>query len=405
MFTILGSIIAFLIVFGLLILIHECGHFLAAKFFNVKVEEFGIGLPPKAMRLWKKGETEYTLNWLPLGGFVRLYGESDPTGKLKKDPRSFAAQKVWKRIIIAGAGVFMNFVLAYVLLVIAFSLGMKPLSILPDDSIPFSSKESYIITSLSFAEKNHIITRNPDFVAEEVVLKDVSKDSQAEKAGFTKGDSLLKINDSTWKDFPEFYSKVKAIKTTEVTAFLVKQTNGKEKTITITKAEGPFGFQFKQTDPYVSSITNKPMTSMDDIPTYKIPLLDVPLLAGKELFTITSYTFEGVGTLVSSIVQKFAIPKDIGGPVQIAEVVHNVNVQAGIPALILLMIILSINLGVINILPIPALDGGRILFMLIELCGKRISEKLETKVHFIGYGLLLVLLLVITAHDILRIFS
>ncbi|MCK5472241.1 site-2 protease family protein, partial [Candidatus Gracilibacteria bacterium] len=123
------SIVAFLVIFSLLILVHEWGHFISARIFGVKVDEFGLGLPPKAKRLFRdRKKTEYTLNWLPLGGFVRMKGEDAHSPKLLKEKDSFAAQKVWKRIVIVCAGVVMNLITGFLLLSIVFSIGTTYLS-------------------------------------------------------------------------------------------------------------------------------------------------------------------------------------------------------------------------------------------------------------------------------------
>lgn len=138
------SILAFLVIFSLLILIHEFGHFYSAKKFGVKVEEFGLGMPPK---VWgykpQKSETVYTINAIPFGGFVRLYGEDSHNQKALKDKRSFASKPVWQRLIIIAAGVLMNFLLAFVLLVIGFTWGMQPLIVNSDDA--FAAIKSGVI--------------------------------------------------------------------------------------------------------------------------------------------------------------------------------------------------------------------------------------------------------------------
>lgn len=166
--------IAFLLIFSLLVIIHECGHFFMARKAGIKVEEFGFGLPP---RIWgvKKGETLYSLNWIPFGGFVKLLGEDSRDPKLAKDKRSFIAKPARARILVIVAGVLMNFLLAYVLLTIGFMIGIKPLILNGDD----------VIARLN----DGTIETSPGFV-----VKQVTKDSPAEKAGVMANDKVIAVD-------------------------------------------------------------------------------------------------------------------------------------------------------------------------------------------------------------------
>lgn len=169
--------IAFLLIFSLLVIIHECGHFFMARKAGIKVEEFGFGLPP---RIWgvKKGETLYSFNWIPFGGFVKLLGEDSRDPKLAKDKRSFIAKPARTRILVIVAGVVMNFLLAYVLLTIGFIIGIKPL-ILSGDDVIARLNDGTIETSTGF------------------VVKDVTKDSPAAKAGVMVNDKVVALDQKT----------------------------------------------------------------------------------------------------------------------------------------------------------------------------------------------------------------
>ena len=165
------SVLAFLVIFSLLILIHEFGHFYAAKKFGVKVEEFGLGMPPK---LWgfkpKKSETTYTINAIPFGGFVRLYGEDSHDAKVLKNNRSFAAKPVWQKLIIIAAGVVMNFLLAFVLLVIGFTWGMQPLILNSSDA--FAAIKSGVIKLQEVEIGKEGVDKNALLSVPKLVVKD-----------------------------------------------------------------------------------------------------------------------------------------------------------------------------------------------------------------------------------------
>jgi regulator of sigma E protease len=168
------TIIVFVLILGVLIFVHELGHFIAAKSLGVRVEEFGFGFPPRLFRLFKKGDTEYTLNWIPVGGFVKMTGQSDfekvDSTKIKDDPKSFLNKKPWQRLIILVAGVVMNFALAAVLLSVGFVVGL-PTAI--GDDMPAGAQ----VRSESI----------------QVIIADA--DSPADAAGIKSGDTVLRLND------------------------------------------------------------------------------------------------------------------------------------------------------------------------------------------------------------------
>jgi len=176
-FSILVSVLVFILIFSILILIHEFGHFIMAKRAKVKVEEFGIGLPPRAYTLFKKGDTKYTLNWIPFGGFVRLYGQDDLTGKTKKDPKSYQSKTIWQRIKIISAGVVMNFILAVVLIMIGFLFGMQP-------------------TIVGINDITDNVINNKITIQPYTVIKDVQVDSLASQVGLQAGDQIISVDNN-----------------------------------------------------------------------------------------------------------------------------------------------------------------------------------------------------------------
>jgi regulator of sigma E protease len=171
------TVILFIIIFSIIVLIHEWGHFAAARKVGIRAEEFGLGLPPRAKKLFrdKKG-TLFSLNWIPFGGFVRMYGEDSTDPKLIKDKESFISKTKWERTMVICAGVFMNFVLGVVLLTIVFSIGAEPFVLTKQDF------DRYRDAGIIIAEEG-------------ILINDVGADSAAEEAGFLSGDIILKINE------------------------------------------------------------------------------------------------------------------------------------------------------------------------------------------------------------------
>lgn len=385
--TLLGSILAFLVIFSALVLVHEWGHFMAARIFKVRVDEFGIGFPPKAKVLFKRHDTEFTLNWLPLGGFVRLYGESDTDGTLAKDPASFSAKPVWQRIIIALAGVFMNFVLAFVLLAIFFMAGGRPLAVIPKEAYPFQ-QSSFLLATEEEAQANGLLQPNPEATAP-IVVKEVQPNSDALKAGVVAGMKILTVNGKTVQSAVETVAALHNVQKGQ-TASLHLLDGTAERDISFTKTADTVGIAV----PSTMILTG-----------YRMNPVRAFGAAGTELGVQTTMLISALGNLGQEIAKQGTIPEEVGGPVKIAEAVHMAN-QLGFDALVVMAILLSVNLGVFNLLPIPALDGGRIFFLLIEAVARRpVKPAWEARAHLAGYALLLLLMVVVTGRDIWQLFG
>ena len=287
------SVLAFLVVFSILIIVHEFGHFYAARKCGVKVLEFALGMGKKIVGK-KVGDTEYNLNAVPFGGFVRMLGEEEKSD----DPRSFEKAKLWKRMTITLAGVFMNFVLAIGILTLLFSVGTNPILVSKAD--------------LERAAEAGVVTL-----------------SEPDEEGVRK---VIKMQE---QKFPPH----------EAFVFSIKETG-----------------------------------------------------------RISVAILEKVGEIPIEIIEHHRLPEGLSGPVGIAEVTHNM-VPMGILALMKLTALLSISLGVFNLLPIPALDGGRFIFQLLELITfRRPNPKWENYLHYAGFMILMGLLVVVTWNDIVRIF-
>lgn len=374
------SIISFILVLSVLVLIHELGHFLVAKRLGVKVEEFGFGFPPK---IWGKkiGETIYSLNLLPIGGFVKLYGEDEagggrlPSSKAKQtaknqqltasdQKRAFFARPIWQRFSIVFAGVFMNFFLAVVIL-------------------------SYLVTVQGIPSQG-----------KDVVIAGVAKNSPAEKAGLKEGDIIIKIDNQNVISADQVIRYTKEHLGQPLTLQLIrsaisgKVTNPQPITISLTPrvhspaGEGAMG---------VSIGANVIVT--------KYPWYQAPWVGLKEALNQTWMILQGLGQLVAQLTVNRQIPQGLAGPVGIAQLTGQF-VQIGFNAVLGLLALLSLNLAILNILPIPALDGGRLFFIVIEgLLGKKVSPKVEGYAHAVGMVFLFVLIIFITFHDVSRIFS
>jgi len=364
----LVTVIAFIAVLSVLILVHELGHFLVAKFLKIKVEEFGIGFPPRAYGK-KIGETIYSINLLPIGGFVKLYGEDDAGGGavkvggqkgevrgLEKDiGRAFYARPLWQRISVVIAGVVMNFLLAVV-----------------------------IISTLFATQGVAVPTEN-------VLITEIQKNSPAEMAGLKAEDEVLAINGEE-------------IKTTEGFIKLTDKNKGEE--ISLTVLRNGDRFDAKLTPRIDAPEGEGPIgIVISNIKIKKYSWLEAPFYGTLEAINVTKVIVVGLGNIVKDLVTTGKPPEGIAGPVGVAQLTGTV-VQNGAVATLWFVSLLSLNLAVLNILPIPALDGGRFFFQIIELVTrKKVSPRYEGYAHAAGLVVLLLLMVLITAFDIGRIVS
>lgn len=362
------GIITFLLTLALLsvlVLIHEFGHFVAARKLGVVAEEFGLGLPPFARKLFIWKGTEFTLNWLPLGGFVRMRGEDQETvnneqktmsneQKAKnRDEGYFYAQRPWKRAIILLAGVTMNVLLGIFLFSVTYSV-------------------------LGIPEPGHTVT-----------IDAVTVGSPAEKVGIQAGDIVRQFTSTE-----EFVKFINAHRGEEIVMAIKRGEEEKEIAITprteteTPKGEGALGVA-------VSNI------EFVHYPWWQMPVR-ASWLGVQEALGWGINILGGLGSLAQQLFLHGRVPADLAGPVGIAKITRQVAKQGWIP-LTQFAGILSVNLAVVNVLPIPALDGGRFLFLVIEkLRGKPVNPKKERWAHLVGYGVLIALIILITIRDIFR---
>lgn len=350
MISIVSTILLFLIILSILVLVHECGHFFAARAFGVHVEEFGLGFPPRA-KGWKRGKTTYSLNWLPLGGFVKLKGEQ---GESVHDSDSFAAKKIWQRIIILAAGVAMNLVTAVVLLTIGFSIGMPTSIDRPEDETASATQKIQIVNVLP--------------------------SSPADKAGILLGDTIETVDGRQFSRIVDLQEYIRSRKDVSVSVTVWRGSQALTKDITPMVLDGG-------TPALGVGLTKTAVVAY--------PIHTAFIMAVQSTWAL----LVGIFMLLGQAFRRLAFDGFVG-PVGIATYTATAA-QLGVAYVINLMAQLSVSLAVINILPIPALDGGRVLFALIEkVRGRSLRPALENAIHLIGFATLILLLIAVTIRDI-----
>lgn len=336
---------------SLLVMIHELGHFIAAKQAGIKVEEFGFGFPPR-LKGWKYGETIYSINWLPFGGFVRIYGESkeklrmlQEEGEVIDEKRSFAHQSLWRRFVVIAAGISINFIAGWLIISSVLMIGAH----------------------------------------EAVVLTQIQPGSPAEAAGLLANDELVNFKDAS--AFVEFTHASQGKKVS------IEVLRGEEKMnvdVTLRKVvsdtEGPLGAVVSKVGfarlGFFTALWQGLTTSVEGI----------------------AEIFKAFGSLIAQLFGHANLPSNIVGPVGIFGVAGDLG-KLGFIYLMQLLAMISLNLAALNAIPFPALDGGRILFLVIEkITGRPIQPKRELWANTISFGFLLILMLVITGRDIVRLF-
>lgn len=355
------DLIIFVAALSILVLVHEFGHFFAARKTGVRVEEFGLGLPPRIVGK-KIGQTIYSINWLPIGGFCNLLGEDsankDEADRKNQKHESFQYKKPWQKLLIVMGGVLMNLVLAIVIF-------------------------SVVYTILGVPEET-----------DKISIVDVSKNSPAEKVGLQEKDIIVAVNEKQVTKSEELIKEVAKFKGGKVILNIVKKDEVKMTQVEIEVRENPP----EDEGSMGVAISN---TEMVKFPWYRI---DKGIVAGfKEAYYWGEVIFGGVFKMIKGLLVG-EIPKDVSGPIGMFEATSAIKKNQGILAVIHFFGIVSVNLAVVNILPFPALDGGRIIFVIYEMITKkRANQKIETTVNNLGMLVLLALILLITVGDIGRL--
>jgi regulator of sigma E protease len=340
---------AFLLVLFIVVLAHEIGHYATAKLFGVRVLEFGFGYPPRIASV-KYGDTDYSLNLLPLGGFVKLAGEEDPKAK-----DSLAGKGYGTRLLVLAAGSIMNALLPLLLFSIAYMV--------PHDMIEGS-----------------------------VLIDDVSANSPAAAAGILPGDTVLEVEGHQINSTNDIGRYIQLNLGNE-TAFLLERADGAIEEVMLVPRwdppaeEGSAGVVVSNVDPVIVS---------ESLPFFKA--IGTGINQTGETMVLFKNALLGLVTGTAEF--------NIAGPVGIAELTGQFA-EAGLSPLLEFTAFFSINLAIVNLLPLPALDGGRIAFVLVEWArrGKRVDPKTEGKIHLVGFLLLIGFMVAVTFQDIINIVS
>ncbi len=336
-------------VLGVLVFVHELGHFLAARRVGVKVDEFGFGLPPRAATMFERDGVKYTLNWLPLGGFVRMAGEEGDFDT----PGSLWSKKPWQRAFILVAGPFMNFIAAAVLFAIVFMMGVPA-------PVPNGRVQVY----------------------------DVFDGSPAQAAGLQRDDLILNVDG-------------KPIDTTEALVAAINAAGGRQVPVVVERAGQQVTLQLT---PKASGEARAGISIGSEQTTERYGPIQAIIKGVQTTAAAVAGTLAFFGKLVTGLFTRAAMPEgaSLSGPIGIARITSQVA-QEGFDRLLALAAIISVSLGTLNLLPLPALDGGRLLFVVIEwIRGKRISPEREAFVHAVGMVSLLLVMLIVSYFDVAR---
>ena len=347
------AIILGLVVFSVIVLAHELGHFFTGKAVGAKVEEFGIGFPPRLFGV-RKGETLYSLNAIPFGAFNKFAGEEDP-----KVSRSLASKSIGARILVLSAGSLMNILLPLILFTTAFM-------------IPH------------------------DMITEPVVIEEVAPSSPAVMAGIEPGDRIISLNEKPVPNITTLHRHINLNLGREVSLLIQHSDSTTEEVQVIPRwkppeGQGAIGILIDVD----AALSNRTIVSQHE-PFWRA----IPMGARECIETFVLYKNGIIGVITGTI------PATLTGPVGIVHMMGEVA-KAGISPLLEFAGLISLVLGIINLFPLPALDGGRIVFVLLEWArrGKRVSPKMEGLIHAIGFAMLIGLMVIITYQDIIRIIS
>jgi len=383
------SLILFILILSFLVLIHEFGHFIAAKKNGIKVEEFAIGFPPRLFAL-KRGETTYTINIFPLGGFVKLFGEEYQEldkiqAKNSNSNRSFAFKKPYQKAVVVVAGICMNLLLGVAIMygIIAFN-GFKsdPLPLLFPHHFTFGVQEGRVIAA------------------------NLTKGSPAEKAGIKSEDIISSYSISSDNQIIHLTSAQQLIN-------MIKQSPGKTIYLETVNLENGATKTVPVVPQYNKTLKRAiiGVSLMDGIViSYSSPI-DKIFSGFMHSYNVLDYNFSAIGQLIGiAIKEKSVAPVSgaVAGPVGIYGVVNDIVQTSGaqlVKNILNLMALLSLSLGVMNILPFPALDGGRMVFVVYEwITGKQVDKKVENITNVTGFVFLMAVALLVSINDILRLF-
>lgn len=350
----MATTIIFLIVLSVLVFVHELGHFLFAKLFKVRVDEFAIGFPPKIFS-FKKGETTYALNALPLGGYVKIHGENPEDATDPADKRNFQNISWWKQVIVLVAGVTFNIIFAWILLSISLMVGTSKAAVegIPSQYVKGETK---------------------------VFIQQVMSSSPAEKVGIQPGDFIISVDDIPVTGSADVQSLVRDAE--------------KQAVVVIQRGQA--------TSSYVINFEGEQMmgVSLAEIGLVQMPLLPALKHGLSGTWYLTTEISKGVVSFFGKVFVGGASWDQVSGPVGIAKSVGEAS-RDSFSSLLFISVLISISLAIMNILPFPALDGGRIVIALIEaVIRKKIKPTIVNIINSFGFIILIGLMLVVTFKDI-----
>jgi len=362
---ILHNLFAFILIISIIVFIHEFGHFYVARLCKVKVEQFSIGFGRELFGFVDKHGTRWKFCILPMGGYVKMYGDrnaaSIPDSEMvanmsdEEKKHSFIAKKVWQRMAVVAAGPVANFILAILLFTLMFRI-------------------------------NGINTTLP-------IVDEIQENSAAFAAGIKKGDKILVINDKQIKDFSDIKEVALASKDSELNFQILRNEKIINISLTpkVTKIKDFFGDEIKV--PLIGIMSSQ-------VETKKVNIVESFGHSVVETYRVSIAIFHAIGELITG---KRDV-KELGGPIKIAKY-SGATFDMGFWAVIWFMTMISINLGIMNLLPVPVLDGGHLFYYLIEaIIGKPLPQKVQMAGYQLGFGLVLTLMLFTTFNDIRSLF-
>jgi regulator of sigma E protease len=361
----ISALFLFLGILLVLVIVHEFGHFIVAKLTNMRVDEFAFGFPP---RLFSKkiGETTYAVNALPLGGYVSIWGESaDTEDGAKHHPRAFSNRPWWAQLLVLVAGVTMNMLLA-LFIFIAISYGKVQMSV---EDVTYGN-----------------LVKNPS-----LMVVEAAPESPAYKAGIVPGSVILKVKSvGVYANLTTAESLIAFIKTHQNDSFFIsyKKPDG---VITDTTVAAVYGIV-----PDKKAIG----ISVENVGIVETTFSQAVSIGARRTYDMTTMTLDGLTGVLSSALHGESVIKSLSGPIGIAKIVGQTS-EYGYSAVLTLVAVLSINLAIFNTLPLPALDGGRMVVVVIEtVIRRRIPFKYYSWANTLGFVLLMILLVIVTIHDI-----
>ncbi len=373
----MSTTIIFLLVLTALVFVHELGHFLAARLFKIRVDEFAIGFPPRIVS-WMWGKTRYAINLLPLGGYVRIYGESTEDART---PDSILSKAKWQQIVVLVAGVTFNVIFAWLLLSVSLMLGTRASS----DAMPPELVHNPVLT---------------------VVM--VAPGSPAEKAGLKAGDEIISITNGVQLLATSSLSVASAQNVIATSPDNVSMT---VRRVAISDEKGANNINTASSTSEVKAFKITPIAgvvagkkaigiSMDMLASIKSPFFKSFWYGARQTYYLTENVVVGLYDFLKNVVTGNASLKQVSGPVGIAGAVGE-SARAGFASLLVIAAVISANLAVINLVPFPALDGGRVVIVLIEAVIRReLNPKVIQWVNGIGFLLLILLMVIVTIKDV-----